>query len=293
MAQRDNDKYPAETGRRRFVKGVVGAASLGAIATGTGVATTSLTSSSGKGGGTTQFKAIENTDGPAPRGMPQIPIEINDNDEIIGRWPEPEEVQEGGQTHMVSETDIGGVTYSTEWFQYCGVQTYEGIDPEADQDNVFVSSPDSSYEWQSELGDGEALTVSHFDDYEEWGNDIGQSGLGKPAKATWRSEGTETAIPVQVMRSSQIEEMAQNDEWLQASTDQGIMAWLNKCTHYCCVPGYKTNEGSAAFGAEDQVYCQCHQSVYNPFSIVEKTFTAFPRPSDSSSGEDDNSSGGE
>lgn len=295
MAQRDNDKYPAETGRRRFVKGVVGAASLGAVATGTGVATTTLTSSTGEGGGITKCKVIENTDGPAPRGMPQIPISIGDDGTISGRWPEVKEVEEAGETFTVAETDIGGVTYSTEWFQYCGVQTYEGIDPEADQDNTFRSSPSTQYEWQSELSGGDPLTIDHFSDYEEWSNDIGQGGLGKPAMATWRSDGTESTIPVQVLRSSQIEKQAQNDEWLGASTDQGVIAWLNKCTHFCCVPGYKTFAGSTRFGAEDQVYCQCHQSVYDPFSVIDTTFTALPRPGDTSSSgsEDGNSSGGE
>ncbi len=292
MAQRDNDKYPAETGRRRFVKGVVGAASLGAVATGTGVATTSLTSSSGEGGGLTKYRAIENTGGPAPRGMPQIPIEIGSNGEIIGRWPEPKEVQQGGKTITVAETNIGGVTYSTEWFQYCGVQTYEGIDPEADQDNVFKSAPSPNYEWQSsELSGGDPLTIDNFSDYEDWGNDIGKSGLGKPADATWRSQNTETSIPVQVLRSKRIEEMAKNDQWLEASTDQGVIAWLNKCTHFCCVPGYKAFEGSARFGAENEVYCQCHQSVYNPFSIIETTFTSLPRPADDSSSESEDSGG--
>lgn len=294
MAQRDNDKYPAETGRRRFVKGVVGAASLGAIATGTGVATTSLTSSTGEGGGVMTYKAIENTDGPAPRGMPQIPISIGDDGTISGRWPDATEVEEGGETITVAETDIGGITYSSEWFQYCGVQTYAGIAPDADQDNAFLSASNTQYEWQSELSAGDPLTLDHFSDYEEWSNDIGQGGLGKPAMATWRSDGTESTIPVQVLRSPIIEEQAQNNEWLQASTDQGVIAWLNKCTHFCCVPGYKTSGGSAQFGAEDDVYCQCHQSVYDPFSIVEKTFTALPRPAtDSSSSESGNSSGGE
>ena len=35
---------------------------------------------------------------------------------------------------------------------------------------------------------------------------------------------------------------------------------------------------SANFGAENDVYCQCHQSIYDPFSIVKKSFVALPRP---------------
>jgi Rieske Fe-S protein len=44
------------------------------------------------------------------------------------------------------------------------------------------------------------------------------------------------------------------------------------------VPGFKALSGSANFGAEDRVYCQCHQSVYNPFEPVQKSFVALPRP---------------
>ena len=68
------------------------------------------------------------------------------------------------------------------------------------------------------------------------------------------------------------------DEWLQASTSEGFIAWLNKCTHFCCVPGYKQAADAARFGGEDGVYCQCHQSVYDPFSIVQTLFIARPRP---------------
>ena len=75
----DDDKYPAESGRRRFVKGVVGGGALAGVgATGT-ISVNSLTTASGEGGGTVTAKVIENTGGPAPRGMPQIPLEVDDD----------------------------------------------------------------------------------------------------------------------------------------------------------------------------------------------------------------------
>ncbi|MFC6961471.1 ubiquinol-cytochrome c reductase iron-sulfur subunit [Halocatena marina] len=282
----DSDKYPIESGRRRFVKGVVGAASLATVGTATGVGLTSVTSSAGEGGGVTRYKALENIAGPAPRGMPQIPIEIDGSGTIKGIWPEPKEVQRGSQTITVAETDIGGVTYSTEWFQYCGVQTYAGIAPDADQENSFLSGSNTPYSWQQEqLSSGDPLKVEHFQDYKEWGNDIGKSGLGKPAMGTWRSKDTKSTIPIQVIRSTKVEEMAKNDPWLKASTAQGFIAWLDKCTHFCCVPAYKAFPGSAKFNAEDKIYCQCHQSVYDPYQIVDTTFVSLPRPSGDSGSE--------
>lgn len=277
----DDDKYPTESGRRRFVKGVVGSATLASVGTGAAASLGAATSSSGAGGGITKYMAIENTDGPAPRGMPIIPLTI-ENGELKGVWPEVSETTEGGKTVKIAETEIGGITYSSQWFQYCGVQTYPGVRPGEDQDNFFrvASGAGNTYEWMSDFEAGTKLTVDMFDDYESWGNGIGRSGLGKPAIGSWRSQDVEpqSTMPVQVLRSKKIEELAQEDEFVNAATQDGFIAWLNKCTHFCCVPGFKTIAGSANFGAEDQVYCQCHQSVYNPFQPVEKSFVALPRP---------------
>ncbi|MDS0281369.1 ubiquinol-cytochrome c reductase iron-sulfur subunit [Haloarcula onubensis] len=276
----DEDKYPAETGRRRFVSGVVGSAALSAVGVGGAAAADSLTDAAGEGGGTTTFVAVENIDGPAPRGMPIIPIQI-DGGTLKGHWPEYDE-----EAGVAIEQDYGGsgIDYSSAWFQYCGIQTASGIYPQADAENTFLNSQ-GSFDWQSDVEKGAPLTVDMFDDYEEWGNGIGSAGLGKPAGATWRQT-DDGGVPVQVLRSTRIEKIANGEtdlpssvqSFIEAATDQGFIAWLNKCTHFCCVPGFKTQEGSANFGAENRIYCQCHQSVYNPFSPVQKQFVALPRP---------------
>ncbi|WP_424003541.1 ubiquinol-cytochrome c reductase iron-sulfur subunit [Haloarcula salina] len=280
----DEDKYPAETGRRRFVKGVVGSAALSSVGVGGAAAVDATTDAAGEGGGTTQFVAVENTDGPAPRGMPIIPIEINGG-ELQGVWPEYD--PEAG---VAIARDFGGsgIDYSSAWFQYCGMQTAQGIYPQAEQDNLFRSSS-GSYSWQGEIEDGAPLTVDMFDDYQEWGNGIGTAGIGKPASANWRSDGDVKTIPVQLIRSVEVEKMANGEgkysslpssiqSFIAEATADGFIAWLNKCTHFCCVPGFKTQEGSANFGAANDIYCQCHQSVYDPFSPIQKQFVALPRP---------------
>ena len=275
----DADKYPSENGRRRFVKGVVGAGVLAGVGTGAAAAVNTATSPTGAGGGITTFKGIANIAGPAPRGMPVIPIEIQDDGAIKGVWPEVKEVEEAGQTVQIAEMELGGVTYSSEWFQYCGVQTYEGIQPSFESDNLFRAAPSAPYEWQSEVYEqGAPINISDFKDYRTFSTGIGAAGLGKPAMATWRSQDTENTIPVQVLRAPQVEQLAKEDEFMAAATDQGVMAWLDKCTHFCCVPAYKAYEQSANFNAANEVYCQCHQSVYDPFDIVTKSFVALPRP---------------
>jgi Rieske Fe-S protein len=277
-----DDKYPAESGRRRFVKGVVGSATLAGVGTGATVAVNTATSSQGAGGGPTQFFAIENTAGPAPRGMPQIPVTVNSDGTIEGVWPE--NVEDG-----IATMDLGGTTYQSSWFQYCGVQTYEGVRPGADQSNVFRAAASAPYDWQSDVDPGTELTVDMFDDYESWSGGIGRSGLGKPAMGTWRSQDVSPSetIPIQVLRSPIIQDMRENPgqydvedpQWLRASTtEEGFVAWLDKCTHFCCVPAFKAYPDSAKFGGENVVYCQCHQSLYDPFSIIRSQFVALPRP---------------
>jgi len=280
----DEDKYPAETGRRRFVKGVVGSAALSSVGVGGAAAIDATTTSAGQGGGTTKFVAVENTDGPAPRGMPIIPIEI-DGGQLKGIWPEYDE-----DAGVAIARDFGGsgIDYSSGWFQYCGMQTAPGIYPQADQDNTFRNKA-GTFSWQSDVESGAPLTVDMFDDYKEWGNGIGDSGVGKPAAGTWRSEGDVKTIPVEIIRSVEVEKMAAGEgkyadlpgsirSFISEATADGFIAWMNKCTHFCCVPGYKAYSGSENFGAENKIYCQCHQSVYDPFNPVQKTFVSLPRP---------------
>jgi Rieske Fe-S protein len=289
----DSDKYPTESGRRRFVKGVVGAAALSSVGTGTAATITTATQPTGAGGGPTKFMGIQNTDGPAPRAMPLIPVEIESDGKIKGVWPEVKEVNVGGRTITVARTEDfedTGVTYTNEWFQYCGVQTYPGLQPRADQDNYFLASsdPPHAYSWQTETySAGEVFNVEDFENYDEFSTGVGDPGFGKPAMGTWRSQDVGSTIPVQILRSPRVQEMRETAEGQvgdfvrAATTESGFMAWLDKCTHFCCVPGFNAYPGASKFGALNRVYCQCHQSVYDPFDVVEGSFIALPRPGDS------------
>jgi len=281
----DEDKYPGETGRRRFVKGVVGSAALASVAAGSAASLNVATSSTGAGGGTTQFVGIEIEGGPAPRGMPIVPVEIADDGTLQGKWPEVREVDEGGRTVQVAREEVGGVTYDSAWFQYCGVQQYAGTQPGADADNQFLVKHDK-YDWLQELDVGRPLRVDDFSDYEEWGNGIGRAGLGKPGMADWRKTQDGRPLPVQVLRSTEVPEMVNGEgkyseipgpirNYLEAATDESFMAWMDKCTHFCCVPGFKTSDYQ---NADNRVYCQCHQSIYNPFNPTQYQFVALPRP---------------
>jgi Rieske Fe-S protein len=274
-----SDKYPESSGRRRFVKGVVGSATLAGAGTAGVAAIETTTSPTGAGGGPTDYYAVENTAGPAPRGMPMVPIEIDDEGNLRGVYPDLKEVEtDTGEIVEEPRMELGGIEYSTDWFQYCGVQTYEGLRPDYDGDNYLRYSGTSTYDWQPGSG---KVNVDDFQDYDTWENDYAEAGIGKPAKATWRSDGTDNTLPVQIIRSTVLEDTIESEDgevvdWLEAATDSGFMAILNKCTHFCCAPsGFRT---ASYGGGEDKIYCQCHQSLYDPFSIVKRSFVAFARP---------------
>jgi Rieske Fe-S protein len=259
----NEDKYPPESGRRRFVKGVVGSSVLAGVGTGGAVALDSATSAPGGSGGPTDYIGIENTAGPAPRGMPMVPLTIDGDGYLKGIWPELTEKElDYERTATVAEEQLGEVAYSGQWFQYCGAQTAPGVEP------------------------GRKLHVDDFDDYEEWTNGIGSAGAGKPAQTTWRSQSGEDEkavkeLPVQVLRSPTVADLpaeSEHGEFLEAATESDFMPWLDICTHFCCTPGFNHSTDASKFGAVDKVYCQCHQSVYDPFSPVELSFNAFPRP---------------
>jgi Rieske Fe-S protein len=280
----DEDKYPAATERRRFVKGVMGGSAMAAITTAGAASVNLATKDAGRGGGSVTYRAMKNTRGPAPRGMPQIPLVKDEEGYIKGVWPESEtRTLEDGTEITIAETEMGGVTYSTRWFQYCGVQTYPNAQPDSDYDNYMRYSPTSRYEWQrSDTEPGSKVHVDDFADYEEWGNGIGDPGYGKPAKCTWRSQEVkkEESMPIQIIRSPLVETMAEQSEWIDASTVDGFIANLNKCTHFCCTPGFKNSGDAPKFDGANKSYCGCHQSVYDPFDIVERSFTALPRPTE-------------
>lgn len=231
------------------MKGVGGGSALAGAGTGGAAVIDAATADRGEGGGATRYRGARNVGGPAPRAMPQIPLEIDDEGYLRGIRPETKEIERDNETVTVAREELGGVTYSRKWFQYCGVRNYPGLRLE-DRDNYlrYVEVPPANYRCQSAAEPGSKLHVDDFADYEEWGNGIGDAGVGKPARARWRSEelpegSGDLVLPVVVIRSPRVEELAADSEWLSASTEEGFLAILNECTHFCCNPGYKESSG--------------------------------------------------
>jgi len=167
---------------------------------------------------------IEKTGGPAPRGLPQVPWKSPTTGISAGSGPKRRPSRRRAKRSRSHRSSSAGKTYTGAWYQYCGVESQENIEPDYEaEDNLFRAAP-GKYDWMDEVYDeGERIHIDDFDDYDEWGNGIGDDGVGKPASVTWRSQNAETALNVNVIRSSRIEEAVENsgDEWLEASTDQG------------------------------------------------------------------------
>ncbi len=274
----DSDNYPNKS-RRRFVAKLVGAGILANVASMGIMSIDLLTQKSGIGGGNITFIGNEMVAGPAPRGMPLIPLTI-ENGEIIGRAPKP---SEGEQNPTI---DIAGIEYGMDWFQYCGLQNYPGIQPQFESDNKLYYT---GREWHSDM-DGEVMTVDHFEDWEQYQGSAenAEQGLGKPAWGTWRSQGVEQTIPISIIKTDKqsLLDGAQTDQarqWVDEACPEGFICWLNKCTHFCCVPqGFQTSDygcgESGSVCSANMIYCQCHQSRYDPFQVLSQDFVAYPRP---------------
>lgn len=256
----------ADGERRRFLKGMVGGGATVSLTTTAVVGVETITAKRGGGGGLTEYRGIRNVTGPAPRALPQVPVTVDENGYLRGHWPDA--------SSDVPSTTLGGETYSADWFRYCGFENHDGFRPESTQTGYLRAVAEPPYRWQADDFDGgERLRASDFEDYEDWENGIGTDGLGKPAMAQWRSEGSDESFPVQVLRSTRVRELREGgDEWLRASTSQDFIAWAAACTNNCATTAFKGYEESEVFDAGDLVYCPEHQSLFDPFDVVSARY---------------------
>lgn len=220
-------------------------------------------------------KVIEGS--PAPYGLPLIPLEVTD-DGVLRGIPDAAEDQ-------------------LSWYKYCSHERAPGTFPGFDSDDVIRyfaagATAEASDRW---FGDrlGEPVRVEDFPDTEPNAAFADQPGVGAPFQ--WRSEGVpaESKITGLVIRfpkrllsfddrvpSQQADRI--RDQWFPEDPGDPEMAFLGTCsfcTHFCCVPGFHTSQ-VAADRAEfaDKIFCTCHLSRYDPFTIQTYNRTIFQFP---------------
>lgn len=203
--------------------------------------------------------------GPAPRGIPYIPITV----------------EEG---HVVGKTTLQreGATWNVlEWYKYCGHARAPGLDEASTSDNrLYYDFPEEPLRflkpWYAHLL-GEPIRPEDF------------PGDGFGARFRWRSRGLDgpeviTGVllkadpstigrgeePVPPAKPLAREEMA---FVLREVFHEGFIAVCNFCTHFCCAAGYKESEAlTRPRNGWENVFCTCHGANFNPREPVSYSF---------------------
>lgn len=194
--------------------------------------------------------------GPAPRGVPYIPIEVQD-----------------GILHGRTTLDVGGETWATlSWLRFCGHEDAPGLDGGYSGDNVLryhLPEGVTTYirPWYADRVD-EPVRVDDF------------PGPGFAARFRWRSEAadestwlwltgivlkldTPLAEPESLVAPAKplTRDERRALERLGAS---GFVAASNLCTHFCCESGYNEAEQLARpRNAWDKMFCTCHNATFD------------------------------
>lgn len=244
--------------RRSFVKACVGVAGAGALAaTGISMAAT-LAIPRSPGGGVIDYYGAHKVAGPAPRGVPYIPVTVN----AAGEFEGLPLIRRGNEEINVLE-----------WYKYCGHAGAPGLRQGWTDDNrlyYFIAEEKlhSITPWFNDLL-GQPIRPEHFP----------APGFG--ASFIWRSQGqTGANIITGVLIRNRVDEFVlqatavaparplRDDADFQFVRDnifhEGYVGVSTYCTHFCCIPGYREAEALARpRGGWDSMFCTCHNSVYD------------------------------
>lgn len=264
--------------RRSFVKACVTTAGVGALAaSGLGMAA-GLAIPRKPGLPPVRYFGAHRVAGPAPRGIPYIPVAI-EGGTIVGRTSIP--------NYEAGEPDINIL----EWYKYCGHSIAPGLVAGTREDEnglkYFIAEdkiasvnpwygdrlanpiradefPDNEFGagfiWRSDGQSGPNVLTGAIIRYKTKAVKHLTSGITNPGKSL-------PADRMQLVR----------DQIFATVGDSTFVAISTFCTHFCCIPGYKEAEKLARpRNAWDKVFCTCHNSVYDPREPVAYSF--FPEP---------------
>jgi Rieske Fe-S protein len=234
--------------RRAFVKGcaVAGAAGAG-IAGGLSMAKP-LSIQGATRRVDVNYLAAKKVGGPAPRGIPILPLNFASDGTL-----------EGSPT-------LGGESV-LDWYKYCGHEDTDGLQEDYEpQDEKLVYPPDKGGDrWFADY-QGEPMKKEHFEEVNQ----------GAPVR--WRSYGKEgnniiSAVVLKVDPESIAFEGVDQALVEEAGLAEGFVGFVTFCTHFCCVPGWKhAPEQAKPRNAWDNLFCTCHYSVYDPFTLTDESY---------------------
>jgi Rieske Fe-S protein len=252
--------------RRAFIKGCAGAGVVGALgAAGYGVAR--VPSDLKVEIVRVTCPAIAVLKGsPAPYGLPLIPLRIDPTGDLHG-------VPDAAPSQL-------------DWYRYCSHERAPGLREEFASTNAltyFTEARDVEGErpWYADRI-GQTVNANHFPERETLTLFEQQPGVGAPF--AWRSAGVDredilTGIvvraPAHRLRfTERVDPEVRTTieaEWFPrdpARPDQMFLAFCSFCSHFCCVPGFHAAKAAVNKGFADKVFCTCHDSRYDPFTIT-------------------------
>jgi nitrite reductase/ring-hydroxylating ferredoxin subunit len=199
--------------------------------------------------------------GPAPQGIPLIPVTVNADGVLEG----------------IPENTQSRVKHSLEWYKYCSHEQAPGLELGFTKDNRFryfalqekfaAAEAQGFNLWYKDLLDQE-VRASHF------------KNIGDGAPIRWRSEGQvqNNIITGIVVKIDPSKVKGAPEGFVHDNGDgTGFIAVVSFCAHFCCVPGYLENNSPLAkvpgAGVDGHVlYCSCHDSRYDFMDIRPYTF---------------------
>jgi len=276
--------------RRAFVKTCVGVAGAGALAASGLSMAAGLAIPRRAGGALIRYYGAHRVGGPAPRGVPLIPITVEDG-KFVGKITVPTFDKDKG----AATTDPNSVHHILDWYKYCGHAGAPGLKPDFTKDNTltyFIADEKlkSITPWFKDLL-GQPIKPKHFP-ADNFGASFiwrskGQTGpnvlTGVIMKA--EPEGKPLGPAYQTAPKAPGKALKSKDEYDFVRKNvhhEQFVALSTFCAHFCCIPGFKEAESLARpRDAWDNVFCTCHNSNYNfreptAFTLSPETGAARP-----------------
>jgi Rieske Fe-S protein len=196
------------------------------------------------------------TGGPAPTGLPLVPVRVGD------------------------DGVLRGLPTRLDWYRYCNLQGSPGLQPDYAGDDSFryhrhpellERAREAGLWWTERIG--EVVMAADF------------LHVGDGAPVRWRSDGAvDTGVMQAIVLRVRPEDYPASVR--QEFVRDGFLAALSHCTHLCCIAGYReSSEAAEAWGAAgDQVFCVCHGASYDPTKVARYALPPYdgsgPRPRD-------------
>ncbi|MBI2078011.1 MAG: hypothetical protein HYT80_06540 [Euryarchaeota archaeon] len=181
--------------------------------------------------------------GPAPMGLPVIPVDVRPDGTLVGR-----------------------ADYLP-WYRYCGREAAPGLAEGYRGGSTFV------YATRPEkVARAESQGIDLW-----WKEELGQTaraadfpGVWRGAPVHWRSQGQEGAnvVTAVVIR---VDPLAYPEPFRSEFVGDGFLAATTMDMHFCCTVGYEEHTSPRARLRDDPahslVFDSCHDSRYDPRSI--------------------------